>query len=77
MQIVHNDHNNFNAACKVSNQTTPSKISCHLYDLFIGLQKKKEKIICDTNKNKTRTQITEQGQKHEPGQNTKKKIWIG
>jgi len=43
LQIIHNDHNNFNAACKVSNQTTPSKISCHLYDLFIGLQKKKKK----------------------------------
>ena len=26
---------------------------------------------------RTRTQITEQGQKHKPGQNTKKKIWIG
>ena len=31
----------------------------------------------DVNKNETRTQITKQGQKHEPGQITKKNIWIG
>ena len=31
----------------------------------------------DVNKSETRMQITEQGHKHEPGQITKEKIWIG